>query len=374
MPHTVAYRTRARGYSADVGCVRAGTMRQAHPEEPGMLRSDRPGLRWFLLAWLAALVVLAATHPGQLGYDTKLGVDIDPAGFLVRLWPLWDPLAWLGTLQDQYIGYAFPMAPFYLAGHLAGVPAWLTERLWISLLIAVAFTGLARLAAALGIGSPRARLLAGAAFALWPAFTILAGSSSASILPGVLAPWAVLPLVPAVRRESPVLRSAARSGVAVLCMGGVNAVVTLAALIAPGLFILACARGGRRAALAAAWAGAVVLATAWWAGPLLLQGHYSFGFLPYIEQATTTTSTMSATAALTGTGDWTAYLNDGTPWLTAGWALVTSPAAILASAAAAAAGLAGLGRRDLPYATWLRLSAGVAVAGALAGYGGPLGG
>jgi arabinofuranan 3-O-arabinosyltransferase len=341
------------------------------PAEPSS--SPGPGIRWFLLVWLLALLVLAANHSGRMVFDTKLGVDIDPATFYARLWHLWNPLEWLGTLQDQYIGYAFPMAPFYLVAHVAGVPVWLTERLWMSLLIAVGFLGLARLAAALRIGSPRSRLLAGLAFALWPTFTILVGSTSVSILPGLLAPWAVLPLVPAVRRGSVTL-AAARSGLAVLCMGGVNAAVTLEALILPGLYILVYARGKRRAALASCWALAVILATSWWAGPLLLQGRYSFNFLPYIEQAATTTRTMSATAALLGAGNWTAYFNLGTPWLTAGWTMISAPAAVLASALAAAAGLFGLARRDLPQRAWLRLSAAVAAAGALAGYGGPLGG
>ena len=110
-------------------------------------------------------------------------------------------------------------------------------------------------------------------------------------------------------------------------MGGVNAAVTLEALIAPALFIAAYTRGRRRIGLASAWAGAVLLATSWWAGPLLLQGRYSFSFLPYIEQAATTTRTMSATATLLGTGDWTAYFNPGTPWNTAGWTMIAAPAA-----------------------------------------------
>ena len=373
--------SRAADLSA-VGRLAAGMSTDPRPAaERGW---SAPGLRWFLLVWLVALIALAANHPGQLAYDTKLGVDIDPAGFYARLWDLWDPLAWLGTLQNQYIGYAFPMALFYLVSHAMAVPAWLTERCWMSLLVAVGFLGLARLAAALRIGSPRTRLLAGLAFALWPTFTILVGSSSASILPGIMVPWAVLPLVrvtrgaagdaPAGSGRAPVILAAARSGLAVLAMGGVNAVVTLEALIAPALFIVLYTRGRRRVGLASAWAGAVVLATSWWAGPLLLQGRYSFSFLPYIEQAATTTRTMSATATLLGTGDWTAYFNPGTPWVTAGWTMISAPAAILASAAVAAAGLAGLARRDLPHAAWLRLAAGIAAAGALAGYWGPLGG
>ncbi len=329
--------------------------------------------RWFLLIWLLALIILAANDPGRMFFDTKLGVDIHAAGFYARLWHLWNPLEWFGTLQNQYIGYAFPMGPFYLVGQLLHVPNWITERIWLSLLVAVGYSGLVRLAAALRIGSERSRLLAGLVFALWPSFTIIIGSTSAAVLPGVIAPWAVLPLVSVSRRGS-VTGAAARSGVAVLCMGGVNAVATLDALVLPALFILTHTRGRRRAALASSWALAVALATSWWTVPLLLQGRYSFDFLPYIEQATTTTGTMSAAAFLRGAGNWTAYLNFGAPWITAGWAMIAAPAAILASAAVAAGGLAGVARRDMPEAWWLRLSMGVAALVALAGYGGPLGG
>ncbi|HEY6312144.1 MAG TPA: alpha-(1-_3)-arabinofuranosyltransferase family protein [Streptosporangiaceae bacterium] len=331
-------------------------------------------LRWAGLVWLGAFVVLLANDPGRMFFDTKLSVDLDPVGFYAGLWHLMDPLFSFGTLNNQVIGYAVPMAPFYLAGHLAHVPVWLIERLWLALIIAVGFGGLVKLAEALGIGSPVSRLLAGLVFALWPTFTIVIGSTSASALPGMLAPWAVLPLVAAVRGKGGVLGPAARSGAVVLCMGGVNATVTIDALLLPGLFILCYARGRRLVALAACWAGAVAIATAWWVLPLLLQGKYAFNFLPYVEQATTTTGTMSAATTLRGAGNWTAYLNLGTPWLPAGWAMVSAPMAIIAGAVAAACGLYGLALRTMPGAVWLRLSVGLAAAGALAGYNGPLGG
>jgi arabinofuranan 3-O-arabinosyltransferase len=331
-------------------------------------------LRWCGLVWLGAFVILLANAPGRMFFDTKLSVDLDPAGFYASLWPVMNPLTDFGALNNQAAGYALPMAPFYLAGHLAHVPVWLIERLWLSLIIAAGFGGLVALAGALGVGSPSSRILAGLVFALWPTFTIVIGSTSSAALPGMLAPWAVLPLVTAVRGPGTVGWPAVRSAAVVACMSGVNATVTIDALLLPGLFILSYARGRRLAALAAAWAGAVVMATAWWALPLLLQGKYAFNFLPYIEQAPTTTGTMSAAATLRGAGNWTAYLNLGTPWLPAGWDLVTTPTAILAAAAAAAAGLYGLAQRSMPWAAWLRLSAGVAAAGALAAYGGPLGG
>lgn len=323
------------------------------------------------LVWLAVFAVLLANQPGRIFFDTKLGLVIDPVGFYVRLWHLWNPLEWFGTLQDQYIGYAFPMGPVYLLGALARVPVWITERLWLASLFTAGFAGLVRLATELGIGSRRSRIVAGLAFALFPTFTILIGSTSGGLIPGLLSPWAVLPLLTAAR-GGPLVRSATRSGVAVLCMGGVNATCTLYALILPGLFILTQLTGWRRLRLAGCWVVAVGLATSWWAVPLLLQGRYSFNFLPFIEQSRTTTATMSAAAFLRGSGNWTAYLNFGQPWLAAGWAMVSEPVAILAGAIVAAAGLAGLARRDLPAGAWLRLSLGVAALVALAGYPGPL--
>src|SRR5580700_869882 len=333
-----------------------------------------PVLRWSALVGLGAFVVLLANDPGRMFFDTKLSVDLNPWGYYASLWHLMDPLNTFGALNNQAVGYALPMAPFYLAGHLAHVPVWLIERLWLALIIAVGFDGLVKLAEALGIGSSASRVLAGLVFVLWPTFTIVIGSTSSAVLPGMLAPWAVLPLVGAVRGTSSLVWPAVRSGAVVLCMSGVNATVTIDALLLPGLFILTYARGRRLVALALCWAGAVAMATAWWALPLLLQGRYAFNFLPYIEQAPTTTGTMSAAATLRGAGNWTAYLNLGTPWLPAGWALVSTPMAIIAGAIAAASGLYGLALRDMPYAAWLRLSVGLAAAVALAGYSGALGG
>ena len=75
------------------------------PRQPG--QPGRPGEpvrlrdRWcFPGVFLIALLVFAGTDTGRMIFDTKLGVDIDAAGFLSRLWPLWNPLEWFGTLQD----------------------------------------------------------------------------------------------------------------------------------------------------------------------------------------------------------------------------------------------------------------------------------
>ena len=211
--------------------IRAGGERLARPASPrrrerasgrGIGRPPRgsvlrwPVLRWAGLVWLGAFLVLLANDPGRMFFETKLSVDLDPAGFYASLWHLMDPRNTFGALNNQAIGYAMPMGPFYLAGQLAHVPVWLTERLWLSLIIAVGFAGLVKLAEALDIGSPASRLLAGLVFALWPTFTIVIGSTSSAALPGMLAPWAVLPLTTAVRgpraRRGPGRRPLRRRG------------------------------------------------------------------------------------------------------------------------------------------------------------------
>jgi arabinofuranan 3-O-arabinosyltransferase len=345
---------------------------EAGARHPG--RWTAASWRWFLLVWLVALIILAANAPGRMIFDTKLGVDINAAEFFERLWPLWNPREWFGTLQNQYIGYAIPMAPFFLLGQALKVPVWMIERLWLSLLVAAGFWGMTKLASTLRIGSDASRLLAGVVFVLWPTFTIVIGSTSAAALPGLLVPWAVLPLATALQGRGSVVTGCARSGIAIALMGGVNAVSTICALVVPGLYLLTHTRGRQRVKICLLWATAVAAATAWWAVPLLLQGRYSFNFLPFVEQANTTTKTMSADAFLRGTGNWTAYLDLGAPWLSAGWEMVANPVAIAASAVAAAVGLAGLARRDMPEQLWLRLCVGLAAAIALAGYAGALGG
>src|SRR5258708_9900494 len=189
--------------------------------------------RWAGLVFAVVFLILLGNASGRVFFDTKLGVDIAPADFYARLWHLWNPNEWFGTLSDQYIGYAFPMGPFYLLAEILQLPVWLTERLWLALLFTVGFAGVVKLGQVLQIGTERSRIVGGLAFALRPTFSIVIGSTSAGLLPGLLAPWAVVPLVRAARGGGRLVPAAARSGVAVLCMGGVNATSTLDALILP---------------------------------------------------------------------------------------------------------------------------------------------
>ncbi|WP_455353996.1 alpha-(1-_3)-arabinofuranosyltransferase domain-containing protein [Streptomyces sp. SYSU K217416] len=343
--------------------------------QPGPTPSEASGAphgrRLLFGFWAVVLVSFLAVSPGKMTFETKLGVALDPQRFLGDLGSLWNGNVGLGGIANQYIGYAFPALPYYAFMDLLQVPVWLAERLWLSIIVTAAFWGALRLAERLRVGTPATRVLGAMVYALWPTFTIVIGSTSAAALPGALLPWVLLPLTSAAL--SPRM-AAARSALLIPFMGGVNAASTLAALLPVGLYLLSRPAGRRRRALLGWWIPGVVLATVWWVVPLLLLGIHGENFMPYVEQADTTTATMSATELLRGAGNWVAYLNFGEAWLPAGWTVATAVITVLASAFAAALGLAGLARRDLPERRWLLLTVLAVVLIALAGYGGAFGG
>lgn len=326
--------------------------------------------RWLLGFWAVVFVLLVAVQPGRQTFDTKLGVTTDPWQFVADLGQLWHDRGGFGGIQDQYVGYLWPMLPYYGLTDLVGLPVWLAERLWMSLIVSVAFWGALRLAERLGVGSRSSRLLAAAAYALWPVFTTVVGSTSAAALPGAFLPWVLLPLT----NERYSARVAAlRSALVIPFMGGVNAASTLASLLPVGLYLLSRPRGVRQRRLILWWVPGVILATAWWVVPLLLLGIHGENFLPYVESSQTTTATMSATEALRGAGNWVGYLYFGEAWLPAGWSVAASGIVIVCSALAAGLGLAALARRDMPERRWLVLTVLVAALITLAGYGGSFG-
>ncbi|WP_083418947.1 alpha-(1-_3)-arabinofuranosyltransferase family protein [Pseudofrankia sp. BMG5.36] len=331
--------------------------------------------------------------PGQIVADTKMDVALDPLRFMERATHLWNSSADFGFLPNQYAGYLFPMGPFFLLGHLLHVPPWITQRLWMALILTVACWGTVRLADALRIGRPLTRVIAGLGYALSPMFIGKVGAASVALTGAAMLPWITLPLVLALRpdgaagagagtaglapgaargdgrdsRLSP-RRAAALSGLAVFCTGGVNASVTLCVLLFPAV-LLVCAGGTRRAwALRAWWTLSVILACFWWLCMLVVQSRYGLNFLPFTETAATTTATTSVAEALRGTTDWLAYLRLSGPWLPAASATITNPVAVAGSVAATGIGLWGLARRDLPARRVLVISLAAGVVAVSAAY------
>ncbi|MGY1753610.1 alpha-(1-_3)-arabinofuranosyltransferase domain-containing protein [Blastococcus sp. SYSU D01042] len=319
--------------------------------------------RYRLAVVCAGFLVLAMLQsPGRIVGDTKLDLAVDPLAFLGRALTLWEPEGAAGQVQNQAYGYFFPMGPFFALGQLSGLPTWVVQRLWFAVLMSVAFLGVVVLARRLRIGTPATALVAGIAYALAPRMISVIGATSAELIPMALAPWVIVPLVGAEERGS-ARRAAALSGLAVFCVGGVNAVATAAVLPLATLYLLTRPGGPFRRKLVLWWGVAVGLAAAWWAGPLVLLGRFSPPFLFYIENAQATTGPTDVLSVLRGTSHWVATMASpaGPDW-PAGWALTYHALPVLGTVVLAAAGLVALCRRDLPERTWL-------VLGALAGVG-----
>jgi len=302
---------------------------------------------------LGLVAVSFMQRPGKVTFDTKLDLAVNPSGFMARSLHLWNPMATSGELQNQAYGYLFPMGPFFAAAQALGVPMWVTQRLWCALVLCLAFGGVLLVARALGIGTPTSQHLGALAYALAPRMLTEIGPVSAEMLPAALLPWVLLPLIrlgPAKPR-----RAAALSGLAVLCMGGVNAAIVVTVLLLPGLYLVTRPVTRRHVALVFWWLVAVAGSVLWWLLPLVLLGRYSLPFLTYIESAANTTGIVSLFQAVRGTNQWVAYVVEGEPWWPAGFMLVDNPFLMVATMALAAVGLAGLAARGLPERRFLVL-------------------
>ncbi len=344
----------------DPAASRAGSSVPGGPAAAPPVTPQRPDRSTALLervrlvaVCLAFLGLSLSQAPGRVLNDTKLDLTADPWGFLGRALRLWEPEGFAGQVQNQAYGYLFPMGPFFGLGRSAGLPDWVVQRLWLAVLMSTAFLGIVALARRLGIGTPATGLVAGVAYALAPRMVTAIGATSVEVVPMAVAPWVLVPLVGAAALRSP-RRAAAWSGLAVLCAGGVNAVAAAAVLPLPVLWLLTRPAGPLRRRLAAWWALAVGLATAWWAGPLLLLGRYSPPFIDYIETADVTTAPTDVLSVLRGTSHWFAALGSPSgPLWPAGWSLLTDTLPVAGTVVLATAGLVALTRRGLPERTWL---------------------
>ena len=274
---------------------------------------------------MVALVALAFSQaPGRLIGDTKSDLVLDPGTFLRRALEAWNPLQGFGVLDNQSYGYLWPMGPFFWLGHELGVPGWAVQRGWWALLLWVGFIGALKLAGALGIGTPATRLLAALAYVLSPRVLSVLGTISVEAWPAAVLPWILLPLVRGAGGQLSPRQAAAWSGVAVLCLGGVNATASAAVLPLPLLYLLTAGRRPRPAAglvgpdhrAGRVLVGAAVVA----ARPVRLR-------LPRRHrEPKVTTSVTGLVDTLRGGDHWLGYLVvDGRPVWTAGWSWPPAP-------------------------------------------------
>lgn len=304
-----------------------------------------------LLTWAVAW----APPAGLIVPDTKNDLYVSPARFLARSLHLWDPQSTWGVMQNQAYGYLFPMGPFFALGAEI-LPVWVVQRLWWMLLLSVGLGAMLWLLRELGIRSSWVMTIGALSYVLSARVVTTISGLSSEALPALLAPLILAPLVRCSNGLIGPRRAAAISGCALLATGGVNATATAWAAVPAALWLLTRAQWWRQP-LTWWWGGSVLLASAWWLGPLLLLGRFSPPFLDWIESASVVAAPIELLDVVRGTSHWLGHLVlPAGPWWPAGHDLVSSPALVLATTFIAGLGLASLSRRGMPHRRFLLLT------------------
>jgi len=280
---------------------------------------------------LGALALLLAfiQRPGDAYSDTRLELSADPGLFLSRVGDVWSSTTDLGHVQSgQFVGYLFPMGPWFAAAEALGISIWLAQRVWLGLLLALAAWGVVRLMDELyrperGV----AHLVAGLLYLLNPYTVIFTSRGTVTLLAYAALPWLVLAAHRGLANPRGWCWPIGFALILTLAGGGVNAGVIAWALVAPAaLLAYEAAVLGRswRDVWSFAWRAGLLaaVASAWWAVPVLLQGPYGEEFLSFTEQPGTIWGTSSLSESIRLLGFWTMYVGVGfgvtEPFLPAG--------------------------------------------------------
>ena len=254
-------------------------------------------------------------QPGRTVFDSRIELTADVALFLDRIRDVWSSTLDLGHVQSgQFVGYLFPMAPWSWAWEQTGLPTWIGQRLWLGALLALAAWGVVVLMDALydrerGLG----HLFAGAVYITAPYVATFANGASITLLAYAALPW----LLVFVHRglDSPRgWRWPALGALLIAVMGGgTNATVLVwivfGALALVAYEVLTLGRSAR-ATTSFLWRLALctALASAWWVGPVSVQGSEADQFLEFTERPETIWATTSLSESVRGLGYWVLYL------------------------------------------------------------------
>ena len=293
------------------------------PPAPGIPLARATGLRrragvleHLLLAGLA-FVPLLAVERGVVSSDTKTYLYLDPARFLGQVASMWYPTVALGTVTHQYIGYLFPMGPYYAATAALHVPTWIAQRVWLGAILFAAGAGVLSLCRTIGVRRPGSTVAA-LAFMFSPYVLQYSGRISVILMPWAALPWLVALAARALeaRRSHARLASwryAALFALVVALSSGINASSVLYVVLGPLLWLAWAAAVEREAT----WrdAGVVlvqlgvlsVLVSAWWIVGLLVEAGYGVDILRYTESVRATSSTSTPLEVLRGLGYWYFY-------------------------------------------------------------------
>ncbi len=310
--------------------------------------------------------------------DTRIELAVDPGLLLGRVGQVWGDSIDLGHIQaSQFVGYLFPMGPFFALGRLVGLDTWVVQRLWLGALLAIAACGIFRLIWQLrpetGVAAP---IIAGLIYISSPFVMVSLARGTVWLLPYALLPWALIWTHRGVRRPTGWVAPAALALIIAASAGGVNAAIVawlLLAVVLLGAFEAICGIGIRQVA-SFAWRAALLSAAAslWWVVPVIAQARYGVDYLTFTEHPEAILNTPSASESLRLLGYWVTYINgypDTGPQVPAMSSYLLSPAVQMATFLIPAAALAGLAlMRRWRYGPFFAILLGVSILAMSAGF------
>ena len=289
--------------------------------------------------WISALAALCwlplfLSHRGTLEADTKQYLYLDPAGLLRMAPNLWNRRLGGGTVTHQFIGYLWPMGPFYRVTDLLGVPDWIAQRIWMGGISFLAALGAYVLFRTLW-SDRRAAFVGGLVYGLSPFVLGQITGQSALLLPFCALPWLVLATRNALRRD-PWLWAAVYALV-VTTAGSLNGSSIFFVILGSMLWVPYAIWWERSVTLrrglgvVLAMGLLTVVTQLWWMIAYRVDGTYGLPVLQITETVRETSSSASAIEALRGLGYWFFYGGDNQgPWLAGIAPVFTQNLAVLA--------------------------------------------
>jgi hypothetical protein len=323
-------------------------------------------------AIIALSYVLAfVQRPGSVYLDTRIEFTLDPVRFLHSVASMWSSTGDLGHFQGgQFVGYLFPMAPWYAFAHAIGLSTWVAERIWLGSLLAAAGLGAMVLVREL---LPRcswiAQTMAAVLFMANPYVVVVIGRTSVWLLMYAALPWLLIATHRGIRDPRRWRWPAVIGLLVCVANGGANVALIFWILLAPPALLFyevlvvraaSWREAGAFALRAALCAAAVSL---WWVIPVVLQSRYGTNPLPFTEQPAGILSTPSVSESLRLLGFWFAYFGSAAgPSIGAAGNYLFDPAVIVATFLVPLAAIEGFARgRRFSYVPFLLLLLAVGV-------------
>lgn len=287
------------------------------------------GISLFLAFW---------QRPYETFSDTRIELLTDPGLFLSRVTEMWTGTIDLGHIQtSQFIGYLFPMGPFFAGGDALGIPIWVVQRFWIAALLCISAWGIVRLVEALRPRTGGATVaLVGLIYITSPFVTVCFNRGTVWLIPYATLPWLLVWAHRGVNEPRSWRPPAALALLIAASCAGLTPLVWL--LFAVFLFVVfeAVALKGFSGLLVLAWRTFFlsVLASLWWLVPVLVQARFGTDYLTFTEHPETILHTPSASESLRVLGYWIGYINgypDNQPQVPAMEAYLLSRPTLLAS-------------------------------------------